>query len=67
MGLGFNVTPEISIAESYAKNINGYLCVFMCRINPKTMREPKSERNYWVVSGNSNDIRPYRLLIKYVG
>ncbi len=67
VGQGVYVTPDISIAEGYAENINNYKCVFMCRINPKTMREPKSKRNFWVVSGNSNDIRPYRLLIKYVG
>ena len=66
VGVGVYVTPEISIAESYAENINGYLCVFMCRINPKTMRQPSGMPNYWVVSGNSNDIRPYRLLIKKV-
>ena len=39
----------------------------MCRVNPKNVRIPTSCPNYWVVSGNSNDIRPYRLLIKYVG
>ena len=67
VGEGVYVTPEISIAETYAENINNYKCVFMCRVNPITLREPKGQPNYWVVSGNSNDIRPYRLLIKYVG
>ncbi len=69
VGKGVYVTPEISIAESYAKNniIQGFMCVFMCRVNPKHVRIPKGQTNYWVVSGTSNDIRPYRLLIKYVG
>ena len=67
VGDGVYVTPEIGIAESYSTPINGYKCVFMCRVNPKNVRIPTSCPNYWVVSGNSNDIRPYRLLIKYVG
>ena len=67
VGEGVYVTPEISIADSYAENINNYKCVFMCRVNPKTLRQPRGQPDYWVVGGNSNDIRPYRLLIKYVG
>ena len=27
---------------------------------------PKSNEKYWVVSGNSDEIRPYRLLIKKI-
>jgi hypothetical protein len=67
VGEGVYVTPEISEAERYSTNIEGYKCVFMCRVNPKLLREPKKKPDYWVVSGTSNDIRPYRLLIKYVG
>ncbi len=67
VGVGIYVTPEFSIVESYAQNINGYKCIFMCKINPKTVRIPKTNPDYCVVRGKSNDIRPYRLLIKYVG
>ena len=69
VGKGVYVTPEISIAESYAKNniIQGFMCVFMCRVNPINVRISKQYPSYWVVNGTSDDIRPYRLLIKYVG
>ena len=38
----------------------------MCRINPKKIREPDrgNENPYWVLNGNSGEIRPYRILIK---
>ena len=44
----------------------GYKCVFMCRVNRKTVRISKDYPKYWVVDGTLNDIRPYRLLIKKV-
>ena len=65
------VTPEIEIAEGYSTSINGYKFVFMIRVNPKNLRIPKTNNKtnnvYWIVSGHSNDIRSYRLFIKYVG
>ena len=64
VGEGVYCTPEISIADEYSVPVDGYKCVFMCRVNPKNVRIPKTCQDYWVVSGNSNDIRPYRLLIK---
>jgi hypothetical protein len=57
-------SPYIEEAERYAKECEGYKCVFMCRVNPKTIRIAKRRPEYWVVNGNSNEIRPYRLLIK---
>ena len=64
VGKGVYVTPEITIAESYSLSVEGYKCVFMCRVNPLNIRIPRNQQDYWIVSGNSNDIRPYRLLIK---
>ena len=34
-------------------------------LNPFNLRIPKSNVDFWVVSGNISDIRLYRLLIKY--
>ena len=48
---GVYVTPQILNAESYSTSINGYKCVFMCRINPKNVWIPTSCPNYWIVSG----------------
>jgi len=64
VGIGVYVTPKIYIAEMYNQSVEGYKCVFMCRVNPKSMRIPRLSPDYWVVNDDSNDIRPYRLLIK---
>jgi hypothetical protein len=64
VGRGVYVTPDIKIAEVFTRS-NGIKCVLMCRVNPLNLRIPKSNVDFWVVSGNSSDIRPYRLLIKY--
>ena len=63
----YYVTHDITETEPFTPLVEGYKCVFMCRVNPKLLRQPKKKPDYWVVSGTSNDIRPYRLLIKYVG
>lgn len=66
VGRGVYCSPDINETESYGGVCQGYKCVFMCRVNPKTVRISKDYPKYWVVDGNSNDIRPYRLLIKKV-
>ena len=37
----------------------------MCRINPKKIRQPDRGNGnpYWILNGNSGEIRPYRILI----
>ena len=68
VGDGIYVTPLVSIADGYAlrQNPSKYKCIFMCRVNPRTIRIPEDKQNYWVVKGGINDIRPYRLLIQEV-
>ena len=67
VGIGVYTTPKISIAESYAldNEVEGYICAFMCRANPKLARICNNG-DYWVVEGTNQDLRPYRLLIKKV-
>ena len=36
----------------------------MCRVNPKKIRAPKDYKEVWVLNSNSEEIRPYRILIK---
>ena len=36
----------------------------MCRVNPRTIRAPKDYKELWVLNPNSEEIRPYRILIK---
>ena len=66
VGIGVVVTPDILLAEQYSEEFQGYKCVFMCRVNPLNVRIPDRNPRTWIVNGNSNDIRPYRLLIKKV-
>ena len=68
VGIGVYTTPKIEISEDYAKyagDIEGYICAFMCRANPKLARICNNGE-YWVVDGTNKDLRPYRLLIKKV-
>ena len=41
-----------------------YKLVIMVRVNPSKIREPTSQKEYWIVDGKSDQLRPYRLLIK---
>ena len=68
VGNGVYCTPLIEIAESYAGvcNINGksYKTVLMTRVKPSAIRISENEKDYWVVDGTKNEIRPYRILYK---
>ena len=66
VGRGVYCSPDINETEGYGGECQSYKCVFMCRVNPKTVRISQKYPKYWVVDGNPNDIRPYRLLIKKV-
>ena len=67
-GNGVYITPNIQIAQSYAGFINlgnkTYNIVIMVRVNPKFIREPQYTKDYWIVDGKDDQLRPYRLLIK---
>ena len=68
VGNGVYCTPHIEIAESYAgiSNINGksYKTVLMTRVKPSAIRICEDEKDFWVVDGTKNEIRPYRILYK---
>ena len=68
VGIGVYVTPHIKTAEEYAgiSIINGvsYKTVLMVRINPKAIRSCNCVKDYWVVNGTTDEIRPYRILYK---
>ena len=69
-GRGVYVTPRIEIAEHYTKlfyaeELNrSFRIVFQCRVNPKKIRQPRTKPEYWILNGNGQEIRPYRLLVK---
>ena len=66
VGKGVYCSPDISETECYGGDCEGYKCVFMCRVNPRTVRISSDYPKYWVVNGNDKEIRPYRLLIKKI-
>ena len=74
IGEGVYCTNKIEVAEEYAGTVevNGkrYKMVIMSRVRPDKIRhcnicdDSKEPFNYWVMSGTTDDIRPYRLLYK---
>jgi len=69
-GEGAYFAQDIDQAASYTSPIsyNGknYKVVFMCRINPNTVKisEQGYEKDYMIANGEYNEVRPYRVLIK---
>lgn len=70
---GAYCTPYISVLNDYASLFEDarfpgqkYRIAFMCRADPKKIRESSESwsAGYYLCSGESNEIRPYRLLIK---
>ena len=73
VGKGVYCTPNIKTAEGYAgiSTINGknYKTVLMVRVKPDSLRccnDHDFAKDYWVVNGTSDEIRPYRILYKCV-
>ena len=38
----------------------------MARVKPNVFRTCEDQKNYWVVNGTKDEIRPYRILYKCV-
>ena len=43
-----------------------YKIGFMLRVRPEKIRIAKTNPDYWVLNGTSDEIRPYRILIKHL-
>lgn len=67
-GNGVYLTPNINVALSYSGVIpldnKYYNIIIMARVNPRFIREPTNQPDYWILDGKSNQLRPYRLLFK---
>ena len=67
---GVYLAPDIDEAERYADKIKlgvfkrNFQFVIMTRVNPKTIRDPAIFPVNWILKGNDEEIRPYRLLVK---
>ena len=66
VGDGVYCTPSPNIMKKYAGYVGQYKIAVMLRVNPKRIRFCKSRPKYWVLNGNTDEIRPYRILIKKV-
>ena len=73
VGEGVYCSPKIKEAEKYAGTIeiNGkkYKTAFMVRVKPDAIRccgNDEYAKDYWVINGTSDEIRPYRILYKEV-
>ena len=72
VGRGVYCTPDpnVTIKDGYAgiADVNGesYYMAFMLRVKPDKIRCSASKKEYWVLNGNDNEIRPYGILIKKV-
>ncbi|CAF1527791.1 unnamed protein product [Rotaria sp. Silwood1] len=70
---GVYSTPDINLAEKYAKNFTynneQYIVVFQNRVNPQNLHKLQSDRSgtgdYWV-SPTDTDVRPYGICIRKV-
>ena len=69
-GEGVYFSPNIEEAEKYSEKIClgwnklKFQFVIMARVNPEKIRSPGGFPVIWILNGNDNEIRPYRLLIK---
>ena len=70
VGEGVYCSPDPKVLDDNGGivNINGknYKIGFMLRVKPNKIRIAQSNQNYWVLNGNSEEIRPYRILIKEI-
>ena len=70
-GRGVYLTPEIKKAEKYAHktklgyNDKEFQFAVQTRVNPSKIRDPGVHPINWILNGSSQEIRPYRLLVKY--
>ena len=70
VGKGVYCSPDPNVMEDYASSsnivVNGtnYKMGFMMRVKPDKIRCPKSKSDYWVLNGTTNEMRPYRIMVK---
>ena len=70
VGEGVYVSPNPNVLDSdggiVQVGMKRYKIGFMLRVKPDKIRIAQSNNDYWVLNGNSSEIRPYRILIKEI-
>ena len=71
VGKGVYCSPNPAVMETYAStptssNINNkyFVIGIMIRVKPDKIRCSNTFEDYWVLNGNKDEMRPYRILIK---
>ena len=72
VGIGVYCSPDPLVMEDYAKdaetitsvNNRKFMMGFMIRVKPDKIRYSKDMREYWVLNGSTDEMRPYRILVK---
>ena len=68
VGRGVYCSPEPKVMDDYAQStkLNGksYKMGFMMRVKPNKIRYSNKKKDYWVLDGTTEQMRPYRLMIK---
>ena len=69
-GEGVLLFQNPKYAENYSSilniNNNQIKILIMCRVNPNKIRKPDIFKDCWILNPNSDEIRPYRILIKTI-
>ena len=70
-GNGVILFQNPQFAENYASiikisNNEQIKVLIMCRVNPKKIRQPETFKNFWILNLTTEEIRPYRILIKKI-
>lgn len=76
IGIGVYCSPDPKVMEKYANcasnkaTIKGtdkkYLIGFMKRVKPDKIRYSNSKKEYWVLDGTKDQMRPYRIMVKEI-
>ena len=72
VGVGIYCSPSPDVLEAYASDstsstvIQGkhYIMGFMMRVKPDKIRYPAEEPDYWILNATTDEMRPYRILVK---
>jgi len=70
VGEGVYCSPNPNVLDSDGGIVTvgnkKYKIGFMLRVKPDKIRIASTNQDYWVLNGNSDEIRPYRILIKHL-
>ena len=72
VGIGVYCSPDPLVMEEYADcaetntsvNNRKFIMGFMIRVKPDKIRYSKWRKEYWVLNGTTDEMRPYRILVR---